>query len=157
MLVRRSANGWTAYRRDLISTFVVPGTSVRLPLRTQYAGPLLIAFAHAFHLRVEPLRAGWCWGYAPRKIRGSVSRVSNHASGTAIDVNAPRHPLGARGTFTAAQTAEIRRLVRLTGGALRWGGDYAGRADEMHLEVVTTDVALILRATVALRAEHHTL
>lgn len=154
MTVTRSTNGWTAYRRDLIATFVVPGTTVRLPLRAQYAGPLLVAFAQAYHERVEPLVPGWCWGYAPRLVRGSSTRVSNHASGTAIDLNAPRHPLGRRGTFSDSQRAELRRLVGITGGALVWGGDYRSRADEMHFELATIDIAHVLRATDALRRTH---
>lgn len=149
----KSQNGWTANRRNLCSWFHVPGTNVRLLLRTAYAGPLLVLFAELFHRLVEPIRDPGCWSYAERLVRGSSSSVSNHASGTAIDLNAPRHPLGRRGTFTPAQTREVRRLVALTGGALRWGGDYKGRPDEMHFELNTTNIGLVLRATQALRTE----
>lgn len=148
----RSQNGWTANRRDLMAWFSIPGTNVELLLRKDYAGPLLAAFARAFHLRVENIKDPGCWSYAVRPIRGSTTTLSNHASGTAIDLNAPRHPLGKRGTFSAAQSAEIRRLIGLTGGALRWGGSYSGRADEMHVELNTTDIAKIQRATRALQA-----
>lgn len=149
----RSQNGWTANRRDLCRWFRIPGTNVSLLLRSDYAGPLLAAFSELFHLRVEPIKDPGCWSYAERPVRGSTTTLSNHASGTAVDLNAPRHPLGRRGTFSAAQTVELRRLLRLTGGALRWGGDYRTRADEMHFELNTTDIALVLRATEALRRE----
>nr|WP_276612341.1 peptidoglycan-binding protein [Kineococcus vitellinus] len=74
-----------------------------------------------------------CWGYAYRAVRGSSS-PSFHAAGIAVDLNAPRHPLGARGTFSSRQAAEVRRLAGHYG--LRWGGDYQRRADEMHVEVI---------------------
>jgi hypothetical protein len=143
----RSQNGWTANRRDLCSWFRVPGTNVKLLLRTEYAGPLLVLVAQIVNARVEPIRDPGCWSYAERLVRGSSSSVSNHASGTAIDLNAPRHPLGRRGTFTPAQRAEIKAIERACGGAVRWGGSYQGRADEMHWEINTTDIAMLLEAT----------
>lgn len=93
-----------------------------------------------FHATVESVDIGRDdWGFAPRPIRGG-STPSNHASGTAIDLNAQRHGLGKRGTFTGSQVAAIRRLLaRYTDNdgrqVIRWGGDYSGRADEMHFEI----------------------
>ena len=83
---------------------------------------------------VERLVSGWCWGHAYRPIRGA-STLSNHASGTAIDVNAPRHPLGSSGTFSATQRARIHAILADCNGVVRWGGDYSGRKDEMHFEI----------------------
>lgn len=95
-----------------------------------------------FDAEVEPIAVEQSWGWAYRAIRGSTSGYSNHASGTAIDLNAPRHPLGRRGTFTAEQVAAIRAILRDLGGAVRWGGDYASRADEMHFEIDTDPATL---------------
>lgn len=76
------------------------------------------------------------WGYAFRSIRGQSSGYSNHASGTAIDLNATQHPMGARGTFSDAQEKKIRAMLKERYlGKIRWGGDYQNRADEMHFEV----------------------
>jgi hypothetical protein len=62
--------------------------------------------------------------------------MSNHASGTAMDLNATKHPLGVRHTFTLDQEREIRaRLAGRYDGCIRWGGDYENRADEMHFEI----------------------
>ena len=66
-------------------------------------------------------------------VRGSTDRLSCHSSGTAIDLNATRHPLGKVGTFPAEKVPMIRALAKKYG--LKWGGDYKGRADEMHFEV----------------------
>ncbi len=150
----RSQNGWTANQRHLMSWFAVPGTNVKLLLRKEYAGPLLALVAELFDRTVEPISDPGCWSYAERPIRGGRA-LSNHASGTAIDLNAPRHPLGARGTFTPHQTRAIREIISLTDGAIRWGGDYRSRKDEMHFEINTTDVAKIILATSRLRAKLH--
>lgn len=119
-------------KRIGVRTYRVPGTSVFLPVRREIA-PLLIGFARDFHRRVERLRKGWCWGYAYRNIRGS-KRPSFHAAGIAIDLNAPKHPLGRSGTFNRAQRATINALCKKYG--LRWGGNYRRRKDEMHFEVI---------------------
>src|SRR5690625_1625835 len=68
---------------------------------------LFYRFCARFHAEVEPIVRSHSWGWANRAIRGST-QVSNHASGTAIDLNAPKHPLGASGTFTAGQVRAIK-------------------------------------------------
>lgn len=115
-----------------VRAFEVPGTDVSVPVRADVA-PLLLGFASEFHRQVEPLVKGWTWGYAYRTVRGST-RPSFHAAGIALDLNAPRHPLGAHGTFRPEQADRIRVLARKYG--LRWGGDYRNRPDDMHVEVI---------------------
>ncbi|MCZ4151843.1 hypothetical protein BZG21_46535, partial [Escherichia coli] len=61
--------------------------------------------------------------------------ASEHSAGTAVDFNAPAHGLGLSGTFSGAQVRSIRRILADLDGAVRWGGDYAGRKDEMHFEL----------------------
>lgn len=132
----KSQNGWTANDRSLIRSYLVPGTSQRLAVRAGPVATVLLYVATQFHRRVEPLHPGWCWGYAERVIRGGTA-LSNHASGTAIDLNAPAHPLGVdeKGTFSAPEIATIRRILAECSGVVRWGGDYRGRADAMHFEI----------------------
>lgn len=131
----RSQNGWSANDRSVINTKTVPGTNVRLPVRKGAAGDLLIEVALAWHRLVEPLVIPGCWGYAERAIRGSSTTLSNHASGTAIDCNAPKHPLAVRGTFTAAQRSQLQKIAAVTGNVIRFGEFYVGRVDGMHAEV----------------------
>lgn len=140
--MEKSANGWPASAdpEDIdIVRKAVPGTDLKLKCAKAVA-PLLIAFAADFHKQVEPIDKGTLddWGYAYRKVRGSNSVVSNHSSGTAIDLNATKHPLGAVDTFTTEQAATIRRLCRKYG--LKWGGDYRYRKDEMHYEIALNPV-----------------
>jgi len=138
--VAKSQNGWSAGTPAQIGgldTGAVPGTNVKLPqgVRKGDVATVLLYVAAQFHKTVEPLHAGWCWGYFYKHIEGSTS-LSNHASGTAIDLNAPNHPMGAHGTFTAAKVTAIRKILAYCEGVVRWGGDYSGRKDEMHFEIV---------------------
>lgn len=143
----RSQNSFEANNRALVHSVTIPGTDVKVAVRIGPAGDLLIAAAARWHREVEPLRAKDgvldTWGYAERTIRGSATTLSNHASGTALDFRARIHPLGTRpsATYTQAQIAAIHRIVTDARGALRWGGDYSGRPDSMHLEVVASEAA----------------
>ena len=101
-------------------------------------GDVAVIFDHLcsrFHASVEPIKQSHSWGYAYRAVRGAKSGYSNHASGTAIDLNAPKHPLGRRNTFTDKQENAIRVILRELDGTVRWGGDYQNRADEMHFKI----------------------
>ncbi len=135
-----SQNGYPAGDASIHNPYL-PGTRIRFPqgLRRGPAGDLLLWLAGQLHKRVEDGGTGYgMWGYHHRTIRGATG-LSNHASGTAIDWHAPRHPLGARGTFSPAQVREIRRILSQTQHSIRWGGDYTGRPDEMHFEVVASE------------------
>lgn len=151
-----SQNGWPAGDRKAanVGTFLVPGTSVALAMNRD-AAPLLLWAARQYHRTVEPLHAGWCWGYADRPIRGAT-QLSNHASGTAIDLNAPRHPLGIRGTYSGSERAALQAIVAHSGGLLRAGEFYNGRVDGMHLEVVGSHAAVIAHGKVLLMAKAST-
>lgn len=130
-----SQNGWRANDPSVISSQLIPGTSIKLRVRNDAPGQLLVQVAQAFDRTVEDIDGPLDdWGYAERNVRGS-SDVSNHASGTAIDLNATRHPLGKVGTFSTAQVASIHRIIGVTRNVVRWGGDYSGRKDEMHFEI----------------------
>jgi hypothetical protein len=133
-----SQNGWRANDISVTSVRVIPGTSRSVRVRSDAPGTLLLEVAAAFHRWVEPIDAGQLddWGYAERPIRGDTV-LSNHASGTAIDLNALKHGLGTDplASFTPAQVNTIHRILAAAGGVVRWGGDYVGRRDPMHFEV----------------------
>lgn len=84
---------------------------------------------------VENVRKDWSWGWAFRAIRGATSGYSNHASATAIDVNAPAHPLGVTGTWSSSERDKVHQILRDLGGVVRWGEDYVNRKDGMHFEI----------------------
>lgn len=132
-----SQNGWRANDRSVIHTVTVPGTTTKLAVREGAPGDLLIKVAELWHRNVEDLDDVFDdWGYAERPIRGG-SDLSNHASGTAVDLNATRHPLATRpeDNLNGEQIATVRDIIRTTGNVVRWGGDYRGRKDPMHFEI----------------------
>jgi hypothetical protein len=120
-----------------LRAFAIPGINRVLQLRDGSAGFLLIHLATRFDERVEPIDVGTDdWGWSPRRIAGT-SVWSNHASGTADDLNSLKHPQGkeALETFTRAQVTEIHRLLDRYAGCIRWGGDYRTTPDAMHFEI----------------------
>ena len=132
-----SYNGYPASKDPdeiKIKSYPVKGTDRKLRC-AESVGPLLAAFASEFHELIEPIDEGTFddWGYAFRMVRGSTDRLSCHSSGTAIDLNATKHPLGKAGTFTAEKIPMLRALAKKYG--LKWGGDFKSRPDDMHFEV----------------------
>lgn len=59
-----------------------------------------------------------------------------------MDYNAPLHPLDTEGTFDAAQVSKIHQILAELDGVVRWGGDYSGRKDPMHFEIVKDAAAV---------------
>ena len=134
-----SQNGWPALSSasPLLYTWQLPDSGTRLRIRNGSAGFLLCHIALWFDERVEDLDEKVLddWGYAYRAVRGFSTTLSNHSSGTAVDLNATDHPLGSTATFSAEETAEIHRRLDLYDGCIRWGGDYVNRKDSMHFEI----------------------
>lgn len=139
-----SYNGYAASPRPAdfggLAKILVAGESFAPGVRAGDVAVVLEYVAEQLHARVEPVvRADFHqaddWGYSYRRNR-NANNLSCHASGTAIDYNATRHPNGWRGTFTADQVAEIRRILTEVDGTVRWGGDFTGTPDEMHFEIV---------------------
>ncbi|MBO2009245.1 M15 family metallopeptidase [Hymenobacter negativus] len=78
----------------------------------------------------------WDGSYVPRFIRGSRTQLSNHAFGTAFDINAAFNRLG---TIPArlGQPGSVRDMVELANkNGFYWGGHFGGsRTDGMHFEI----------------------
>jgi len=76
----------------------------------------------------------WDGAWAPRFVRGSRTYLSNHAFGSAFDINARWNPLGVVPALVGKQ-GSVRKLVELAYEfGFYWGG-YFGRKDGMHFEV----------------------
>lgn len=111
---------------------------------------VLFNLINQFAALVEPVQRNKSWGYSYRRIAGS-SKWSNHASATAVDLNAPMHPAGRRGTFKKSQYATIATILKGLDGVVRHGESFA---DGMHFEIapkatqaqVTTVAARLLQA-----------
>lgn len=129
----RSQNGWPALTSSADTRLrVLPHITGRV-----LAGDVWTIFYYLcqrYAATVEPITRAHSWGHAYRAVTNGRS-LSNHASGTAVDLNAPKHPYGSKGTFTAAQVRAIRTILAELRGVVRWGGDYSV-GDEMHFEIV---------------------
>ena len=131
-----SYNGWPASKDQAeigVRSYLVPGTQRKLRCASAVA-PLLIGFAAEFHSLIEPIDDDGLddWGYCFRMVRGTSDKISNHSSGTAIDLNATKHPLSKVGTYDAAKVPMLRALAHKYG--LTWGGEWT-RPDPMHFEI----------------------
>ena len=145
--MRTSQNGWPASPSPSdvdIVTVPIPlqkGTkNIQVARKAADAMQEIITWWDA---NVEPVTELGSYNY--REIRGyeGTGTLSNHSSGTAVDINASKHPLGAEGTVSAAMQALI--IAKAASLGLRWGGEYRGRKDEMHFEVVLAPTADMFR------------
>lgn len=77
----------------------------------------------------------WAGMWAPRFVRGSTSLLSNHAWGTAFDINAAWNPMGRQGVppWAPGSVAELIPIANRLG----WfsGSHFASRPDPMHFEL----------------------
>lgn len=136
----RSQNGWPVVTKaDCDTADLIPGVRVPNGVLKGDVATVFRWLAQQYNARVERLIYGTCWGWFVKTIEGSTS-ISNHASATAVDFNADRHPMGtaASNTMSSAQIKACHAIIAEAGGVLRWGGDYTGRPDPMHWEIHTT-------------------
>jgi hypothetical protein len=154
---RRTSSGWPTSAAPfapggkctrLADTSPLKLVQVQIPVRSGYkavievaemAAPVFTELIRWFDEEIEPVKS--VGSYCHRPIRGyeGANKPSHHASGTAIDINADKHPLGAWNTFSPAQQAKIRAKIPELG--LAWGGDWTKRPDDMHFEVRLDPVA----------------
>lgn len=143
-----SRNGWDVYSSGSNQNLVnFPWVTGKVRGGDHYV--VLNYIAKRWNAEVETIRKDWSWGYANRPVRGA-SVISEHATGTAVDFNAPLHPLGKKNTFSAADQAKIRQIMKDVSHAARWGGEWS-RPDDMHVELIGGN-ALIGRVADQIRA-----
>jgi hypothetical protein len=135
-----SYNGWPA-NSDKAAIGVESVDEFPGGAKTGDVSTVLGYVARQLNARVEPFVSGWGWGYTYKANVNNPSQLSCHASGTAIDWNAPDHPNGSSGTFTDAQVATIYQILAEAQGAVNWLEGY----DEMHFEICVnaTDLAYV--------------
>ena len=140
-----SQNGWSASPNLPLRSLVVAGIPFPPGIRDDDDVATVLGYVAAqFHQRVEKLVDPGCWGYNYRANANNPYSLSNHSSGTAIDVNAPQHPNGVptSNTFTQPEIDEVHKILAEVGHTIRWGGDYSGTPDAMHFEVNVSKTTL---------------
>lgn len=127
----RSENGWRMVNRD---GCVVGGPSVGVPhsntapTRAGDASTILVAWMWWYHRNVEPVFSS-VWGWSATN---DVAN-SNHLSGTALDINAPKYPWGYY-RMDRATRAKVENGLRLFEGTVFWGRNWS-KPDEMHYQL----------------------
>jgi len=77
----------------------------------------------------------WDGSFAPRFIRGSRTKLSNHAWATAFDINAFYNPLGSKPAARGSK-GSVQELVGIANKhGFYWGGHFSNRPDGMHFEI----------------------
>lgn len=125
-----SENGWRMCNRDECDLVRIPNLFLTdtAPLRKGAPLTILGAWLYWYDRNVEEIGTP-VWGWSNTNDVAS----SNHLSGTAVDVNAPKYPWGAR-VMPQERIAKIREGLRLFEGTVFWGADWS-RADEMHYQM----------------------
>jgi peptidoglycan hydrolase-like protein with peptidoglycan-binding domain len=73
--------------------------------------------------------------FNPRFVRGHIGSLSNHAFGSAFDINAALNPMGTE-PLRVGTKGSVRELVEIAAQfGFFWGGFFAKRRDGMHFEV----------------------
>ncbi len=125
-----SENGWRMCNRDECDITRLPNLFLvdTAPLRKGAPLTILGAWLYWYDRNVEEILSP-TWGWSNTN---DVAN-SNHLSGTAVDVNAPKYPWGQR-VMPAARKQKIREGLALFEGTVFWGADWS-RADEMHYQM----------------------
>jgi hypothetical protein len=139
--VDKSLNGWPVIKpgKPGLVTKVVPGTKVKLTLAKDAAG-LLLYVAARVHNEVYSISKNNIGGqddagYTYRQAR-FADQFSNHASGTAIDLNWKRWPMrGARRSMSPKEQAAAAVIAKDLKDVITWGGNWKKIKDEMHWEI----------------------
>lgn len=129
--MKLSHNGWPVIQSSRVGLWQLPAVTGQVK-----AGPVWVVLnwlAQEYIRLVEPIDRAQSWGWAFRKIVGGSSQYSNHASGTAVDFNAVKHPFrtSASQNMTADQIKACRQILDDAGGVLRWLDGH----DPMHWEI----------------------
>ncbi len=77
----------------------------------------------------------WHGSFNPRFVRGSTTTLSNHAYGSAFDINMDWNELG-RQPALLGEEGSVRELVGIANEhGFYWGGHFRNRLDGMHFEI----------------------
>lgn len=148
----KSYNGWPASKSaaaiDIDPGFTAAGRKFPGGVKRGPVSVVLRYVIEQFDKRVEAVDLydpGDEWGYHYKPSANSPRLISCHSSGTAVDINATRHPNGTDPgkTFTIGQIAEIRKILAEVDGVVKWLG-FAKTPDPMHFEIAA-DAAEVAR------------
>jgi hypothetical protein len=77
----------------------------------------------------------WHGTFVPRFVRGRIGVLSNHAFGSAFDINRKWNDLGHQPALLGEE-GSVRELVQIANAhGFFWGGHFRNRQDGMHFEI----------------------
>jgi hypothetical protein len=141
-MTAKSQNGWPVATVNDIHYYPIPGdvssNKGTVAFRKGAVTVVLLDLAEQLE-HLEPAVWPGIWGWFVKPISGSTV-YSNHASGTALDWNAPKHPRQSRFAYLGWSEANVSTIHRLLAtryqGLIRWGADYVNAThDPMHFEI----------------------
>ena len=142
-----SLNGWPGIplaNSKSLATGLVPGTSKHVTLQKDCL-PLFLCYLADWHHHVMPIDVKGALGPDGWEYRASrvSANLSNHASGTAVDVRYDVLKADHKRHLTPVQIAAVHKLLDkyvTTSGkrVFGWGGDWTvgTYCDEMHTEII---------------------
>ncbi|WP_336251184.1 M15 family metallopeptidase, partial [Stomatohabitans albus] len=142
-MARRGSPGWMAQvwgppgPHGLATWQLTPDVRVTTKKAAIPAFQRLAAIMNKHGYRIRP---GVTGAYNFRRIRGGRG-WSNHSWGLALDVNWDKNPMTTplKTDMPKAMVDEIKAIRTVDGlPVFRWGGDYTGRKDAMHFELMVT-------------------
>lgn len=152
-----SQNGYVACVPSMMRRYTTPGVPMSFTMRPGATATVLLYFVQRWDKEIENVDdpAGGC--YNCRGIGGSGS-LSNHASGTAVDINPTRHPQGQHPSLSLRSKvhAILNTVIggHRVGDILRWGGDYVhALPDGMHIEI-NAPLSAVTPLAAAILAQH---
>jgi len=132
-----SENGWRFCDANECDTGVVPGTTLRLPIRRGIANIILKGWCAYFHRHIESLNNHR--GFTDEGAWTATNSVStsNHLAGTAVDLNWDSHPVNVSRYqgFSASEINAVRHGQDLFEGTIFWGADWNSPLDPMHFQL----------------------
>ena len=140
----RILNDW---QRENIKTFMIPQlkgipvfgrpSSGKMRFHRKAEGQLMSLWEAWENAGILDRVLTYDGSFNARFIRGSRSKLSNHAFGSAFDINTKWNKLG-RVPALAGEEGSVRELVSIANEhGFFWGGHFNGRPDGMHFEVAT--------------------
>lgn len=130
-------DGWRCCNSDECDIVRIPGLFLTETAPLRRGAPLVIlgAWLYWYDRNVEEITSS-VWGWSETNdVLGAwgANMGSNHLSGTAVDVNAPKYPWGSY-TMPADRIAKVQQGLQLFGGAVFWGRVW-DKPDEMHYQM----------------------
>lgn len=131
-----SKNGWPVESASdaggAVWARTIAGTAITIGVRIGVVETLFAHLIRRYHYEIDALREGDVVGFLPAS---ASDELSNHRSGTAIDIRPSWYPKGSAGGYSKLDTETLNSILYDFEGLIAWGG-HSDPVDESHFELV---------------------